>query len=254
VGGPLISVVIPAYNERDYIADAVSSLRRQSYDRLETIVVANACTDNTAGVARRVANQVIETPVQGISHARNLGYASAQGGIVAFMDSDSRAAPNLLETVAKLCARGYDCGKAKIRPSDDPRLRAVIWCWYVEHVSRQAEKAGQGQNGAGAFTFLTRDLAKRVELADGKLYREDLKVMEDVDLLNRLVQAGKYKFVTESCLYTSMRRFIDEGYVHCFNEDNKHFDDPQGKTRARWNESPVPTMTPGVTKGLKRTG
>ena len=251
---PSISIVLPAYNEADYVGDAILSLRTQKYANLEVIVVPNACTDNTAEVARMFADQVIETPVQGISHARNLGYAASKGDIVAFMDSDSRAAPNLLETVAKLCARGYDCGKAKIRPSDDPRLRAVIWCWYVEHVSRQAEKAGQGQNGAGAFLFLTRDLAKRVELADGKLYREDLKVMEDVDLLNRLVQAGKYKFVTESCLYTSMRRFIEEGYIKCFIEDNKHYDNPNGKTRARWNESPVPTMTPGVTKGLKRTG
>ena len=70
---PLISVVIPAYNERDFVAEALGSIRNQSYDRLETIVVANACTDDTAKVARELASRVIETPRQGISHAKNLG-------------------------------------------------------------------------------------------------------------------------------------------------------------------------------------
>ena len=43
---PLVSVIIPAYNEENYIATALESTQRQSYDRLERIVVANACTKN----------------------------------------------------------------------------------------------------------------------------------------------------------------------------------------------------------------
>ncbi len=238
--GPLISVVLPAYNERDYIADAVNSLRQQGYDKLETIVVANACTDNTANVAKSVADQVIETPVKGISHAKNLGYSFANGDVVAFMDADSLAAPNLLETVAQLYKQGYNCGKAKIRPSDDPRLRALLFTWYSELISRRAEHNSGATSGAGAFIFLTRDLGKRIELPDGTLFREDLMVMEDVDLLGRMAKAGKYKFITESCLYTSMRRFIEEGYFKCLIEDTIHCANPVGKTRARWNQKPQP--------------
>ena len=53
---PLISIVIPAYNEREYIAEAIRSLRGQTFDRLEVIVVANACSDDTAKVARESAD------------------------------------------------------------------------------------------------------------------------------------------------------------------------------------------------------
>lgn len=232
--GPLISVVLPAYNERERIAVALESLRKQRYGNLETIVVANACKDDTAAVARPLASRVIETTTQGISHAKNLGYAAASGAICAFMDADSIAEEHLLEEVSASCAQGYDCGKAKIRPSDDPRLRAKVFCLYSEALSRMTSYWSRIDSGAGAFTFLTKTVAKKIETPQGGLYREDLQVMEDVDLLARMKKAGKYKFITRSCLYTSMRRFIEEGYVRCFVEDTFHFMKPEGKTRARW--------------------
>lgn len=233
---PLISVVIPAYNERDYVAEALKSIRKQSYNRLETIVVANACSDDTAKVAREFANLVIETPKQGISHAKNIGYSNAQGDICSFMDADSMAEEHLFEEVYKSIVQGFDCGKAKIRPLDDERLRAKVFCWYSEALSRITNYCSWIDSGAGAFTFLARDLGKRTELPNGSLYKEDLMVMEDVDLLTRMKKAGNYKFITDSCLYTSMKRFMEEGYIKCFVEDSIHVLKPDGKTRYRWNK------------------
>ena len=232
---PLISVVIPAYNERDYVAEALKSIRKQSYERLETIVVANACSDDTAKVAREFANQVIETPEQGISHAKNIGYSNANGDICSFMDADSMAEEHLFEEVYNSIVQGYDCGKAKIRPLDDKRLRARIFCWYSEALSRMTKSWSWIDSGAGAFTFLARDLGRKIELPNGSLYREDLMVMEDVDFLTRMKKEGNYRFVTNSCLYTSMRRFVEEGYIKCFIEDSIHVLNPKGKTRDRWN-------------------
>jgi len=68
-------------------------------------------------------------------------------------------------------------------------------------------------------------------------FRMDLQVMEDVDLLTRFKQKGSYKFITESCLYTSMRRFVEEGYLKCLVEDTIHVSNPQGKTRKRWTQN-----------------
>ncbi len=233
---PLISIVVPAYNERDYVAEALKSIRNQTYQRLETIVVANACSDDTAKVAREFADNVIEVPKQGISHAKNIGYLHSHGNVCAFMDADSAADEYLIEKVYLSIVEGYECGKAKIRSSDDKRLRARIFCWYSETLSRMSQFWSSIDSGAGAFTFLTKELGKKIGLPDGSLFREDLMVMEDVDLLIRMKKAGNYKFITESCLYTSMRRFVEEGYVKCFFEDCIHVLKPDGKTRSRWNK------------------
>jgi glycosyltransferase involved in cell wall biosynthesis len=233
---PLISVVIPAYNERDYVVEALKSIRNQTYDKLETIVVANACSDDTAKVAREFANRVIEVPEQRISHAKNVGYSNAGGNICSFMDADSMAEEHLLEEVYNSIVLGFDCGKAKIRPLDDDRLRAKVFCWYSEALSRITKYWSWIDSGAGAFTFLAKDLGRKIESHNGSLYREDLMVMEDVDLLTRMKKAGNYRFITDSCLYTSMRRFMEEGYIKCFVEDSIHVLKPDGKTRDRWNK------------------
>lgn len=231
---PLISVIIPAYNERERIANALESVKRQAYDRLETIVVANACSDDTAKVARGLATRVIEIPSQGISLAKNIGYAESNGNICSFMDADSMMGDHLLEEVVRSYIEGYECGKAIIRPSDDDRIRARLFCWFSEILSRMTRYIHAVDSGAGAFTFLTKSLAKRIQDPDGRLYNQSLSVMEDVDLLTRMKASGRYKLITGSCIYTSMRRFKEEGYLNCMAVDTFHFMLPEGKTRARW--------------------
>jgi glycosyltransferase involved in cell wall biosynthesis len=231
---PLISVVLPAYNERDTVVRALKSLHNQTYERLETIVVANACDDDTAKVARDFATRVIETSTQGISHAKNIGYSESNGSVCSFMDADSLAEEHLLEEVYKSIVQGYDGGKAKIRPFDDDRLRAKVFCWYSEAMSRITKYISVTDSGAGAFTFLTKKLGQKIQNPNGSIYREDLMVMEDVNLLTRMKKASKYQFITNSFLQTSMRRFVEEGYIKCLIEDAMHVINPHGKTRQRW--------------------
>jgi hypothetical protein len=72
-------------------------------------------------------------------------------------------------------------------------------------------------------------------LTYGQGFRTDLQVMEDVDFLAKIKKHGNYKFITESCVYVSMRRFIEEGYIECFVQDSIDFLKPEEKTRLRWN-------------------
>ena len=72
------SVVIPAHNEESVLARGLGTLLSGARaDELEVIVVANACTDSTAEVAREHGVRVIETPVPGKAHALRLGDAAA---------------------------------------------------------------------------------------------------------------------------------------------------------------------------------
>ena len=131
---------------------------------------------------------------------------------------------------------GYDCGKAKIRPLDDDRLRGQVFCLYSEALSRMTSIVSFIDSGAGAFMYATRDLFDQIKQEEGEIFKTKLKVMEDVDLLTKLKKKGSYKFITDSCLYTSMRRFMDEGYLKCFIEDSIHVVSPEGKDRKRWEK------------------
>ena len=88
---PLVSIIIPAYNAADYIADTIESALRQSYGNIEIIVVDDGSTDSTFNIAQRYENSGITVVKQinsGASAARNYGIALAKGQYIQFLDAD----------------------------------------------------------------------------------------------------------------------------------------------------------------------
>jgi glycosyltransferase involved in cell wall biosynthesis len=104
---PTISVVIPVYNSADTIGMCLGSIFAQSYPRnhFEVIVVDDGSTDETASVARALADAlkepltVLSQANAGPAAARNAGIRAASGTIVAFTDADCVATPNWLESL-----------------------------------------------------------------------------------------------------------------------------------------------------------
>ncbi|MGO6683875.1 glycosyltransferase family 2 protein [Rhizobium leguminosarum] len=91
--GPLVSVVIPAFNASRYIERTLRSAGRQTYRNLEIIVVNDGSTDDTAKVVEQVALadsriRLLSTPNRGVAAARNTGIREAAGRFVAFLDAD----------------------------------------------------------------------------------------------------------------------------------------------------------------------
>jgi glucosyl-dolichyl phosphate glucuronosyltransferase len=92
-----ISVVICTHNRAGYLRKALEGLRGQSLSpcRFETIVIDNASTDPTAEVVRQSLDTGFENlryvfePTLGLSVARNTGWRTALGEIVAFLDDDA---------------------------------------------------------------------------------------------------------------------------------------------------------------------
>lgn len=98
----LVSVVIPARNAIRTLEDQLAALRRQDYAGDREIVVAdNGSTDGTADLARRWATtlplRVVDASAKrGASFARNRGWRSASGDLIAFCDADDVVAPHWL--------------------------------------------------------------------------------------------------------------------------------------------------------------
>jgi len=99
----LISVVIPAYNEEQYLDRCLVALARQTYPagRFEVIVVDNGSTDGTAEIARRYGGvRVIAEPRKGVAYARQAGFAAARGAVIASTDADTTVPPFWVSRIA----------------------------------------------------------------------------------------------------------------------------------------------------------
>jgi len=87
---PLVSVIIPAYNNEKHIGEAIDSVLRQDYSPLEIIVVDDGSTDRTPMIVSAYGNRVVllQQENQGSAVARNLGIKAASGRYLAFLDAD----------------------------------------------------------------------------------------------------------------------------------------------------------------------
>ncbi|MFV0389441.1 MAG: glycosyltransferase family 2 protein [Pyrinomonadaceae bacterium] len=94
---PTISVVIPCFNNEEFIATALENVRNQSVCANEIVVVDNNCSDKTAQIARDMGAIVVSEAKQGISAARNRGMASCKSEWIALMDVDDHWYPHKLE-------------------------------------------------------------------------------------------------------------------------------------------------------------
>jgi teichuronic acid biosynthesis glycosyltransferase TuaG len=98
----LVSIVMPAYNSEEWLADAVESVFAQAFRAWELLIVADTSRDRTLEVARRRAAddpriRVIHVQGRGgRAHARNVGMDAARGRYLAFLDSDDRWLPEKL--------------------------------------------------------------------------------------------------------------------------------------------------------------
>lgn len=94
---PLVSVIIPAYNAARYLGEALDSVRAQSYDNFEIIVVDDGSTDETGAVAQsRSEVRYRWQQNAGTGAARNEGVEMARGELLAFLDSDDVWSPDKL--------------------------------------------------------------------------------------------------------------------------------------------------------------
>jgi glycosyltransferase involved in cell wall biosynthesis len=94
---PLVSIVIPCFNQGRFLADAVGSVRAQEYDNVEVIIVDDGSTDNTRDVAVSFPDvRYFYQPNAGLAAARNHGVAHSNGRFLVFLDADDVLFPRAI--------------------------------------------------------------------------------------------------------------------------------------------------------------
>jgi glycosyltransferase involved in cell wall biosynthesis len=92
---PLVSIVMPSYNQAPYLADACHSVARQDYPNIEFIIIDGASTDGSVEIINTLssdpANRIsffVSEKDSGQAEAINKGFARANGEIIAWLNSD----------------------------------------------------------------------------------------------------------------------------------------------------------------------
>lgn len=97
---PLISVIIPVYNNRNWLEEAIDSVLKQTYSNYEILIIDDGSTENI-GDLDVIKNEskicYYKNTNHGVAYSRNFGVKIAKGLYVAFLDSDDFWSPNKLE-------------------------------------------------------------------------------------------------------------------------------------------------------------
>lgn len=199
---PRFSVVIPAWNEENYIAECLDSIRHQDFaGPVEVIVVDNNSTDKTALVADEHGATVVFEPQQGVCRARQRGTVAATGEIVVSTDADTVFAHNWLSRIdheyrtrPEVIAVGGPCHWV-----DSPWWARVYERTLFGTVDRIWQRKNHVVYASAANLTFKRDIwpGYNTALTQGG---------DELDLIRRLQHLGPMSFTIDNRTYTSSRR------------------------------------------------
>ncbi|HUB46546.1 MAG TPA: glycosyltransferase family A protein [Acetobacteraceae bacterium] len=192
-----ITVVTPAFNAADTIADTIGSVLAQSHGDLRLVVVDDGSSDDTAAVAAGLGDPrlaLVRQANAGVSAARNRGAEAVESDAILFLDADDWLAPNALATLsatleaapeavavvgryATVAASGESPRPARYRPV--PALRDMLPGLLVRN-----------QFANGGHVLIRRAAARRAGP-----FRTDIAYGEDWEFFARLALLGPFAFV-----------------------------------------------------------
>ena len=127
------SVIIPAHNSEGFISKGLESIRNQSFQNFELIVVCDRCTDRTKEIAESYGAKTLEVNFGRDGLTRNAGLDIAQGEYICFMDDDDFL---LHEFV-------YEEMNRKLKQENDPELLCCSFIWKGIGYTRPIAKNGE---------------------------------------------------------------------------------------------------------------
>lgn len=214
------SIIIPAYNEENYIGKclkSIKSLKIPNGESLEVIVVNNASTDRTEEVAQAAlpGAKIVKEPKKGLTRAYNRGAREAKGKILLFVDADMVLSPNHLKKVfkefkkdTKLIALSGPCIW-----KDGGVLCDVVTRFMFFFIAMPAEIICNRCLNIGA-SIASGNSAVRKEFFDKTGgFNEDIFYGLEADFTLRIRKLGRVRFRHHLSNETSARRFRKEGLL-----------------------------------------
>jgi glycosyltransferase involved in cell wall biosynthesis len=175
---PLVSVIVPTFNSSSFLDACLRSIKDQSYENIELIVVDNSSRDNTKEIAHRYTEKVFNCGPER-SAQRNYGVTKSAGTYVAIIDSDMELTADVLKSCVAQIER-------------EPALQGMVIPeesfgegWWA-HCKRLERSFYVGVDWMEAARFFRKHAYEQV---GG--YNESMVSGEDWDLSQRIGRTGE---------------------------------------------------------------
>lgn len=143
---PLLSVIVPIYNAGQYLEKCLASIRDQTFQDIEIILVNDGSTDDSLEISQNAQQldkriQIISKENGGLIRARKTGVSAASGRFIGFVDSDDWIEPTMYEVLMN-CMEQTGCDLVSsgiMRDFANSNRQAVIYDNYPEGIYRELE-------------------------------------------------------------------------------------------------------------------
>jgi glycosyltransferase involved in cell wall biosynthesis len=204
---PLVSILIPAYNSQEWIAETLRSAIAQTWPYKEIIVVDDGSTDQTLAIARQFESdclKVVTQKNQGAAATRNNAFSLSHGDYIQWLDADDLLAPDKIarqmdalgETPYKRTLLSGSWGQFMYRYHRTKFTPSALWC-DLSPVEWLVRKMGQNLYMQTASWLVSRELSEAAGLWDTRLLGDD-----DGEYFCRVLLASDgVRFVPEAKIY-----------------------------------------------------
>jgi len=221
---PLVSILIPAYNVEEWIADTIRSAIDQTWPRTEIIVVDDGSKDQTLVIARQFEAQgvrVFTQENQGASAARNKAFSLSHGDYIQWLDADDLLPPDKIalqmgeveQGVGKRTLLSSPWAHFMYRPHSACFIPTALWR-DLSPVEWLLCKMGQNLYMQTATWLVSRELTEAAGPWDIRLLGDD-----DGEYFCRVLLASDgVRFVPDARVYYRAFRFDSLSYIGRFPE------------------------------------
>ncbi|BAQ30693.1 glycosyltransferase [Bifidobacterium scardovii] len=214
-----VSIIIPAWNEQDRIADCLTNAIRQTVMPHEVIVVDNRSTDDTTGAVERFMEAHPQAPIrllhqdaeQGLIPTRNFGLNAATGDVLGRIDADCMLKPDWVEVVAGIFTEDAEAMGATgpVVYYDMPGKRVGLM--GDDHVRRHTYRADGGQVLLFGSNMALRATAWH-RIADEVCPDKEDVMHEDIDVSLHLLGLGMKTVYSQRMICGISARRMDTSF------------------------------------------
>lgn len=205
-----ISVIVPAYNEANYIRKMLTSVKRQVFRDFEIIVKDGESSDSTIMIAKKFADKIISSKDISVSDARNYGAKYAEGNVLVFVDADTVLPPNLLQEIAEVMENEHVVGgSCRKLPGNRSILDRIVYEFVniSTHLSIYLHVGG----AHGNCFFIRNRIFKRV---GG--FNPRIKIAEEQELVRKAMKFGDFVFFLDRYVTEHPRRIQKWGRLKLY--------------------------------------
>ncbi len=239
---PLVSIILPVYNAQSHIARCLQSIRRQTYENIEIIVVNDGSKDVSLPVCEMYARidpriLLIDKANSGVSATRNLAIKMAKGKYLQFVDSDDYLDPNATRLMVEKAEENHTdmviTHYFRVETEKDPEKRAE---WKKD--ARESWEIGDEpptRQVTTRYGFLDEGFYTKIEFAKNlmkepasfyygvmwnKLYRRDLVMEHNIRCSEELTWSEDLLFNLEYIRYADRFYALETPIYYYVNNPN----------------------------------